>query len=48
MVDSLLEIVTERGSQKFYKLMEVQSVSNDIHEIELNMTFLWLHFFVST
>ena len=47
MVDSLLEIVTERGSEKFYKPIEVHSVTNDIHEIELSMTFLWLHFFVS-
>ena len=46
MVDSsLLEIVAERGSQKFYRPVDVHSVANDIHEIELSMTFLWLHFF---
>ena len=32
MVDSLLEI-TERGSQEFYKITEVHSVTNAIDKI---------------
>ena len=43
MVDSLLEI-TERGSQKFYKSIEVQSVTNAIDKIELSMIFLAVTF----
>ena len=30
MVDSLLEIITERGSQKFYKPIDAHSVKNVI------------------
>ena len=44
MVDSLLEIITERGSQKFYKPTDVHSVTNAIDEIEVSMIFLQLHF----
>ena len=40
MVDRLLEIITERGSQKFYNPIEVHSVTNAIHEIEVSMIFL--------
>ena len=32
-VDSLLEIITERGSQKFYKPTDVHSVTNAIDNI---------------
>ena len=39
MVDSLLEIITEKGSQKFY-------VINAIDEIEVTMFFLAVTFFV--
>ena len=39
MVDSLLELITERGSQKFYKPIEVHSVTNAIHEIEVSIIF---------
>ena len=35
MVDSLLEIITEKGSQKFYKTTDVHSVINAIDEIEV-------------
>ena len=35
MVDSLLEIITATGSQKFYKPIEVYSVTNTIDEIGL-------------
>ena len=36
MVDSLLEIITERGSHKLYKLIDVHSVTNAIDEIEVS------------
>ena len=39
MVDSLLEI-TESGNQKFYKPIELHSVTNAIHKIEVSMIFL--------
>ena len=46
MVDSLLEIITEKGSQKFYKTTDVHSVINAIDEIEvcfvLRLYFLWV------
>ena len=45
MVDRLLEIITERGSQKFYKLIEAHSVTNAIDEIEVSMIFLMVTFF---
>ena len=44
MVDSLLEIITEKGSQKFYKPTDVHPVTNAIDEIEVSMVFLQLHF----
>ena len=40
MVDSLIEIITERGSQKFYKPIEVHSVTNSIGEIDVSMIFV--------
>ena len=46
MVVSLLEIITERGSQKFYKPIDVHSVTNAIDEIEISMAFLTVTFFV--
>ena len=46
MVDSLLEIITERGSQKFYKPIDVHSVTNVIDKIEVSMVFLAVTFFV--
>ena len=33
MVDSLLEIITKIGNQKFYKSIKVHSVTNAIDEI---------------
>ena len=44
MVDSLLE--TERGSQKFYKPIDVHSVKNAIDKIEVSMVFLAVTIFV--
>ena len=46
MVDSLLEIITERGSQKFYKPIDVHSVTNAIDKIEVSMVCLAVTFFV--
>ena len=40
MVNSLLEIITEIESQKFYKPIEAHSVTNAIAEIEVSMIFL--------
>ena len=45
MVDSLLEIITATGSQKFYKPVDVYSVTNAVDEIEVNMIFLVVTFF---
>ena len=45
MVDSLLEIITERGIQKIYKPIDVHSVRNAIDEIEVSMIFLVATFF---
>ena len=47
MVERLLEIITERGSKKFYKPIDVHSVTNYLDEIEVCMifrevTFLWV------
>ena len=39
MVDSLLEI-TEKGSQKFCKPIETQSLTNAIDEIQVSIIFL--------
>ena len=40
MVESLLEIITERRRQKFYKPIDVNSVANAIDYIEVTMIFL--------
>ena len=45
MVDSLLEITTERGSQKFYKPINVHSVTNTIDAIEVSMILPVVTFF---
>ena len=45
MVDRLLEIITATGSQKFYKPIEVYSVTNTIGEIGVGMIFLVVTFF---
>ena len=45
-MDSLLEIITGRGSQKFYKPIDVHSMANAIDEIEISMVFLAITFFV--
>ena len=45
MVDSLLEIITATGSQKFYKPVDVYSVTNAVDEIKVNMIFLVVTFF---
>ena len=46
MVDSLLEIITERGSQKFYKPIDVHSVTNAIDKIEVSIVCRAVTFFV--
>ena len=46
MVDSLLEIIAERESQKFYKPKDVHSVANAIDKIEVSMIVLVVTFFV--
>ena len=46
MADSLLEIITERGSKKFYKPADVHSVTNAIDETEVYMGFYAVTFFV--
>ena len=40
MVDSLLKIIAERGSHKFYKSIDVHYVTNAIDKIEVSMVFL--------
>ena len=45
VVDSLLEVIIERGSQKFYKSIDVHSVTNAVDEIEVSMIFLVVTFF---
>ena len=40
MVDSVIEIITERGSQKFYKPIEAHSVTNTIGKIDVSMIFV--------
>ena len=47
MVDSLLEIITERGSQKLCKPIEVHSLISATEEIVVGMIFLVDTFFVS-
>ena len=44
MVVSLLQAITERGSQKLYKPIDVHSVTDD--KIEANTIFLAVTFFV--
>ena len=39
MVDSLLEIITDKGSPKFYNPIEVHFMTNAIDEIEVSMIF---------
>ena len=46
MVVSLLEITTERGSQKLYKPIDVHSLTNTIDKIEISTVFLAVTFFV--
>ena len=46
MVDTLLEILTATGSQKFCKPIEVYSVTNAIDEIGVSMIFLLVTFSV--
>ena len=44
-MDSLVEIITATGSQKFYKPIQVYSMTNTIGEIEVSMIFLVVTFF---
>ena len=46
MVFNLLEIITERRSQKLYKPIDVHSVTNAIEKIEVSTVFLTITFFV--
>ena len=46
MVVSLPEIITEGGSQKLYKPIDVHSVTNAIDKIDVSTVFLALTFFV--
>ena len=46
MVVSLLQIITERGSQELYKPIDVHSVTNAIDKIEVSTVFLSVTFFV--
>ena len=46
MVNSLQKIITERRSQKFYKNIDVHSLTNAINEIEVSMIYLVVTFFV--
>ena len=48
MVGSLLEIITERGSQIFYKPIDVHSVTNAIDKIAASMVFLAVTFFLGS
>ena len=45
MVESLLEILIKRRSQKFYKTIGVHSMENAIVEIKVSMIFLVVHRF---
>ena len=45
-MDSLLEIITEGGSQKFYKPIDAHSVTNAIDKIEVSMVSLAVTFFM--
>ena len=46
MVVSLLEITTGRGSQKFYRPIDVHSATNAIDKIEVSMVCLAITFFL--
>ena len=46
MVDSLLETIAKRESQKFYKPIDVHSLTNAINEIDVSMIFLVVIFIV--
>ena len=46
MVDTLLEIITEKGNQKFCKPIAVNSVTNAIDKIEVSMVCLVVTFFL--
>ena len=46
MVDSFLEIITERRSQKFHKFIDVRFLTNAIDETEVSIIFLVVTFFV--
>ena len=46
MVVSLLQMITERGSQKLSKPTDVHSVTNAIGKIEESTVFLAVAFFV--
>ena len=45
MVESLLEIITERKSQKFYKPIDVHSMANAIEKVEVSMVKFVVIFF---
>ena len=45
MLDSLLEIITATGFQKFFKPIEVYSAVSAIDEIGVSMVFLLVTFF---
>ena len=44
MVGNLLEIITKRRGQRFYKPIDVNSVINAVDEIEVDMIFLAVAF----
>ena len=44
MVGNLLEIITKRRDQRFYKPIDVNSVINAVDEIEVDMIFLAVAF----
>ena len=46
MVESFLEIMKGRGSQKFYKSIYLHSLTNALNDIEVSMNFLEVTFFV--
>ena len=45
MAENLLEKITIGNSQKFYKPIDFNSLTNAKDEIKVAMIFLWLHFF---
>ena len=46
MVESFLEIMKGRESQKFYKSIYLHSLTNALNDIEVSMNFLEVTFFV--